>query len=212
MQGFRRIFTSLTLLAASLPLAVLGSSQSISVQTDWDKANFGLSGAAQKVAMEELVATCVSGTEEQPGDVALLTWCGIVNSTYAGLASSFSAMKYARSAKTMLDRAIELSPDALQGAAKTSLGTLYYKVPCWPIGFGDSDKAEALLKEGLAVNPLGIDANYFYADYLLEQKDYDGARQHLERALKAQPRSGRELADAGRRKEIQSLIADIEGR
>jgi len=212
MQGFRRIFTSLTLLAASLPLAVLGSSQSISVQTDWDKANFGLSGAAQKVAMEELVATCVSGTEEQPGDVALLTWCGIVNSTYAGLASSFSAMKYARSAKTMLDRAIELSPDALQGAAKTSLGTLYYKVPGWPIGFGDSDKAEALLKEGLAVNPLGIDANYFYADYLLEQKDYDGARQHLERALKAQPRSGRELADAGRRKEIQSLIADIEGR
>ncbi len=212
MQGFRRIFTRLTLLSALLPLAVLGSPQSISVQTEWDKANFGLSGAAQKAAMEELVETCLSETAGEPRDVALLTWCGIVNSTYAGLASSFSAMKYARSARTMLDTAIELSPDALHGAAKTSLGTLYYKVPGWPIGFGDSDKAEALLREGLAVNPEGIDANYFYADYLLEQKDYDGARRHLEKALKAQPRAGRELADAGRRKEIQALIADIEGR
>ena len=36
----------------------------------------------------------------------------------------------------------------------SSLGVLYYKVPGWPIGFGDKDKARDLLQKALAVNPV----------------------------------------------------------
>ena len=35
------------------------------------------------------------------------------------------------------------------------------------------------------------------------------ARQHLEKALKAPARPGRELADSGRRKEIQALLEKL---
>jgi len=80
-------------------------------------------------------------------------------------------------------------------------------VPGWPIGFGSDDKARELLEKALALNPDGIDSNYFYGDFLYRQGDRDGARRVLQKALKAPPRPGRALADEGRRKEIESLLA-----
>jgi hypothetical protein len=55
-----------------------------------------------------------------------------------------------------------IDPRALQGSAYTSLGSLYYQVPGWPIGFGDDKRAEAMLLKALEINPDGIDPNYFY--------------------------------------------------
>ena len=97
----------------------------------------------------------------------------------------------------------------LDGSAYNSLGVLYYKVPGWPIGFGDKDKARELLQQALAINPQGIDPNYFYAEYLVETKHADEAVPYLERALQAPPRPGRNVADAGRREEARALLARI---
>ena len=94
----------------------------------------------------------------------------------------------------------------MQGSAYTSLATLYAKVPGWPIGFGDKEKAETYFKRSLAINPDGIDPNFFYAEYLAERDRNAEARQFLEKALKAAPRPGRELADKGRREEIRVLL------
>ena len=91
----------------------------------------------------------------------------------------------------------------------TSLAALYDRVPGWPIGFGDADKAEPLLKQALQLNPTGIDSLYFWGDHLYRQKRYGEARDALQKALLAAPRPGRETADAGRRKEIESVLADI---
>ena len=102
-----------------------------------------------------------------------------------------------------------LNPDALQGSAYASLAALYDRVPGWPIGFGDGDKAEQLLKQALALNPDGIDPLYFWGDHLLRQGHYAQAREALNKALQAAPRPGRETADNGRRKDIQSLLADV---
>ncbi len=102
---------------------------------------------------------------------------------------------------------MDIDPQALQGSAYTSLGSLYYQVPGWPVGFGDDDKAEALFKQALAIAPDGIDANYFYGDYLLDQERYDEAVKVLEHAAAAAPRPGRELADQGRQKEIATKLA-----
>lgn len=82
-------------------------------------------------------------------------------------------------------------------------------MPGWPIGFGDADKAEALLKQALQLNPAGIDSLYFWGDHLYRQKRYGEAREALQKALLAAPRPGRETADAGRRKEIEGVLADI---
>jgi Tfp pilus assembly protein PilF len=82
-------------------------------------------------------------------------------------------------------------------------------VPGWPLGFGDKDRAEEFFKKSLAINPAGIDPNFFYGEYLADRDRPAEARSFLDAALKAQPRPGRELADSGRRKEIQTLLASL---
>ena len=104
---------------------------------------------------------------------------------------------------------IEIDGKALEGSAYNSLGVLYYKVPGWPIGFGDKKKAAELLQKALALNPQGIDPNFFYAEYLVETKHPDQAVTYLERALQAPPRPGRQIADTGRREEARTLLARI---
>src|SRR5690606_30096731 len=119
------------------------------------------------------------------------------------------ALSSVKSAKKSLEQALEIDPKALSGSAYTSLGSLYYQVPGWPIGFGDNKKALEYLKKGLEINPDGIDSNYFYGDYLFREGDLDGAERALRKALQAAPRKGREDADAGRRGEINQLLDKI---
>lgn len=79
-------------------------------------------------------------------------------------------------------------------------------MPRWPIGFGDKEKAEELFRKSLAINPSGIDPNFFYGEYLIEEDRVAEGRRYLEKALAAPARPGRELADQGRRQEIQALL------
>jgi len=118
-------------------------------------------------------------------------------------------LSLAKESRADLEKALSLDDKALDGSAYTSLGTLYYSVPGWPVGFGDDDKAEELLKKALALKPDGIDQNYFYGSYLISEKRYAEARRYLDKARKAPPRPGRQLADEGRQKEILSAMADI---
>ncbi len=75
-----------------------------------------------------------------------------------------------------------------------------------PLGFGDKAKAQELLRKALAVNPRGIDPNFFYGEYLVETGRPREAVAFLERALEAPARPGREIADAGRRDEARALL------
>ena len=43
-------------------------------------------------------------------------------------------------------------------------------------GFGDDKKAMEMLDNALAINPVGIDPNYFLGDMLYRTGDYEGAR------------------------------------
>ena len=107
---------------------------------------------------------------------------------------------------------MKLDADAMEGSAYTSLGTLYYSVPGWPVGFGNDDKAEELLLKALALSPDGIDNNYFYASFLINEKRYGEARDYLGRAQQAPARPDRVIADAGRHDEILKALEDIQGR
>jgi Tfp pilus assembly protein PilF len=98
----------------------------------------------------------------------------------------------------------------LDGSAHTSLGSLYYQVPGWPIGFGDDDEAEKHLKKAIQLNPNGIDSNFFYGDFLLQDDRYEEAKIYLSKALQAPDRPNRPLADAGRRQEIKAALAQID--
>ena len=98
------------------------------------------------------------------------------------------------------------------GSALTSLGVLFHKVPGWPIGFCSDKKAEKLLKKALKINPNGIDPNYFYGEYLYDERDSNTSRKPLLLAQQATPRPDRPIADEYRQKEIAKILAKLDKR
>ncbi|MBE0470545.1 MAG: hypothetical protein IBX55_13690 [Methyloprofundus sp.] len=103
--------------------------------------------------------------------------------TMAEDASSFVALALVNEAKDLLQKAIGINPKASQGSALVTLGVLYYKVPSWPIAFGDNSEAEAYLLKALEVDPEGIGSNYYYGEFLLEQGKKEQAVSFLNKAL-----------------------------
>ena len=84
-------------------------------------------------------------------------------------------------------------------------------MPGWPIGFGDDETAEQYFNKALTINPDGLDINYFYAEYLVDQGREELALEYLERALNAPPMTGRPVADRGRRQQALKLRAELTG-
>ena len=175
----------------------------------WEHINYEVPKDRRAEQFAALAADADRLAAANAGSAEVAIWQGIIYSTWAGADGGLSALGYAKKAKAAFERALRLDPQALGGSAYTSLGALYYQVPGWPIGFGDEDKARELLQKALALNPGGIDQNYFWADFLHDQGDDAGARVALQRALQAPPRPGRELADRGRRAEAQALLAKL---
>lgn len=163
---------------------------------------------AQLTQMRALADKAAGISAQYPTYAEPKIWQGIILSTQAGMEGGLGALDYAKKAKTLLEQAIKINSNALDGSAYTSLGTLYYKVPAWPIGFGDNGKAKAHLEQARAINPDGIDSNYFYGDFLLGTGHAQQAIAVLEHALQAAPRPGREVADAGRRAEINAALLE----
>jgi tetratricopeptide (TPR) repeat protein len=207
----------ITLLRAALGALVLAAAPAFAgvpeevarLQQEWERIKYALPAAEQEARLEQLTKEAARTAAQNPNSADLLIWQAIIESTYAGAKGGLGALSNAKAAKKTLEQAIAINPDALAGSAYTSLGSLYYQVPGWPIGFGDDKKAEQMLKKGLAVNPDGIDPNYFYGEFLLRKGELDGAEQYLRKALQAAPRPGRKLSDEGRRKEIAQLLEKV---
>jgi tetratricopeptide (TPR) repeat protein len=180
------------------------------VQRAWAVANYNTPDAQQRAqAFETLSQRAAALAARYPSRAEPLVWEGIVLSTYAGVKGGLGALGLVRRAREKLEAAERIDPAALDGSVYTSLGALYYKVPGWPLGFGDSDRARAYLEKALAINPDGIDPNFFFGEYLAEQGEYRQARLYLEKALRAPPRPNRELADSGRKREVRALLDKI---
>ncbi|PNB49677.1 hypothetical protein C1X29_12795 [Pseudomonas sp. GW456-12-10-14-LB2] len=180
-----------------------------SIQQSWAHIQYETPEKQRAAAFEQLAVQATHFATERPAVAEAWIWKGIVTSSWAGAEGGLGALGKAKDAKADLEKSLTLDPKALQGSAYTSLAALYDRVPGWPIGFGDSDKAEQLLKQALQLNPDGIDSLYFWGDHLYRQKRYAEAKAALLKALQAAPRPGRESADAGRRKEIAALLVDV---
>jgi predicted Zn-dependent protease len=205
--SIRRLAVTLALACST---AVAAPTEDVArLQQSWAQIKYQAPAASQESQFDRLRSDAEQVALRNQASADALIWYAIIESTYAGAKGGLGALKYAKSARATLERAIATDPEALGGSAYTSLGSLYYQVPGWPIGFGDDAKAQENLKKGLALNPDGIDANYFYGDYLLRKGDAVNAERYLRHALQAAPRPGRKVADDGRRGEINQLLEKI---
>ena len=201
------LFTALVLFCLGMVTHAEEVSDIQKLQTRWAEIKYSIPKGEQEKSFAALVVDAEK-SRLLNNSAPNLIWEAIIRSTYAGVKGGLGALDQVKQAKKLFEQSIKLDPAALDGSAYTSLGTLYYQVPGWPIGFGDDKQAKAMLLKGLSYNPEGIDSNYFYGDFLLQQKQYAEALKSFEKALQAAPRPGRELADEGRRKEIETAITE----
>jgi tetratricopeptide (TPR) repeat protein len=198
-----------------LPFLLLGctsayaQSDLVDIQNQWAVCQYQVPEKQKELCLEQLSSVADQASSANGARADLLIWSAIVKSSWAGEKGGLGALDLVKDAKMKLELAIKLDPKALEGSAYTSLGTLYYQVPGWPIGFGDKKQAESLLKQALQINPTGIDPNYFYGDFLLEQGRKADAKGYLQKALAAPARPGRELADKGRHQDIQKRLEKL---
>jgi tetratricopeptide (TPR) repeat protein len=189
-------------------LAVADVMQDVkNLQQRWAEVNYSLKD--KKQAFEALIVEADKVVANNPDSAEVLIWRGIINSSFAGVKGGLGALSFAKTAKADFETAMMIDANALSGSAYTSLGTLYFKVPGWPFGFGDDDKAKDLLEKAININPDGIDSNYFYADFLADQRHYKQAEQFLLKAQQAPARATRPMADKGRHAEIDVALINV---
>lgn len=189
--------------AATVDQAVLD------LQHQWAHIHYQLPKTKQEAAFTTLEKKAEAVVKQYPDKAEPKLWLAIILSTHAGVHGGLGALSMVDKARKLLEAARKIAPDAGHGSIDTSLGSLYYQVPGWPLSFGDDDKAKHYLLKALQINPQGIDPNYFYGDFLYRNGHKKQALAALDKALQAPPRPDRPIADQGRRQDIHKLIAKI---
>jgi tetratricopeptide (TPR) repeat protein len=207
----RTTFISLLLLLFSTASFASGLTDEISViQKEWARIKYLDDPESRADSFEQLIVKSDELVEANPDVAEPLVWSAIVYSSYAGAVGGIQSLTRAlpavKKARMLLLRAETIDSQVLDGSVLTSLGALYYQVPSWPLGFGDKELARKYLEKAVSISENGLDANFFYGDFLIERKLYSEAIPALERALSAPPVPGRPVADQGRREEIRERL------
>jgi tetratricopeptide (TPR) repeat protein len=137
----------------------------------------------------------------EPLIIEAVTLCTLVAAEW-----SFSALSDIEKASDLLMKSIELDPKAMEAAAYIALGNLYYRLPGWPISFGDDDKAREYLEAAVRLYPNEVDTNYFLGDYWLGEDEYEKALPYLEKAEKAVVRPQHSLSDKNTKEETHKAL------
>lgn len=182
---------------------------------DWEHIKFEVTDKnfqeKQTAALADRAGIIV---QQYPGRPEPLIWQAILISEQASMASEngspFKALGFAKHAREILEPIAKQYPAVLDAGAPTSLGVLYYRVPGFPIAFGDKTKARELLEEAVKYAPDGLDANYFYGDFLYGQHEYPAAEQVFKHALSLPPHPDRPIWDRSRRLVMQEDLEKMQ--
>jgi tetratricopeptide (TPR) repeat protein len=186
----------------------------------WERIKFQVDDPGELLnQMDSLGQQADALAEQHPDNTEVVIWDGIITSERASLANEHGgltgpvrALQYATRARDLLDRMEKKDPKAFDAGAPTSLGVLYYRVPGFPMGFGDKKKARHYLEEAVRNAPNGLDAHYFYGDFLQEQGDYAKSAEVLKHALTLPAHPERPIWDKNRRIVIQELLAKVQSK
>jgi tetratricopeptide (TPR) repeat protein len=183
-----------------------------SLENDWANAYYQPDEASQKQAYPKLLEQAVVLLKRYPNAAEPKIWLATILATNAAFEPPLTALSNLKNAKDLLEAAIKINPKALDGSAYVTLGTLYYMLPGWPVSFGDDEMAEEYLKSSLEINPDGIDANYFYADFLFRQDRTAEAEVFFQKAVEAPVRKMQVYADTQLQNEAKLALNHAQQR
>ncbi len=209
------LILAVALVCAPPSLAIANPDNPIlAIEQEWDRARYQIADEdARIVALRRLGARIETLATERPDDPAPVVWRAVVLAGEADETGGLGALPLAQQARRLLETAYGLHPPAeLRVTLQTTLGALYYLVPPAPIGFGDRRAAETHLREALSADPNGLEANFYYGDFLLTQNRNGEAAAMLRRALQAPPRPGRATGDAGLKRDAENRLSFAERR
>lgn len=182
------------------------------LESAWASAYYQANESQQKQIYPALMEKAADLSRRYPALAEPKIWQATIMVSNANFESSLTVLSTLEKAKNLLEQAIQQNPAALDGAAYLTLGTLYYMVPGWPVSFGDNQLAEQMLKASLKINPNGIDANYFYADFL-QRQDRDGeAEAYFRKAAQAPVRKQQLLSDTQLQSEAKVALLNTQQR
>lgn len=191
----KKLIFVVLLLQSTLCLAESLNDSLRSIETEWASIYYSMPKDKQGSAFVQLLDKTTDLTKQYPNAAEPLFWQAVVKATYADHQDAFSALGAIHEARDLLVKAININPEVMKGSAYVTLGTLYYMVPEWPIAFGDDHTAQQMLETALKINPDGIDANYFYGEFLLLHNKPKDAALYFERAAAAPVRIEQPYAD-----------------
>ena len=194
--------------------------EALKLAIQWEKIKYLVDDpVTQRAQMDKLGEEADALAEKFPDNHEVVLWDAIILSERASMANEaggvsgpINALRYATHARDVLEKMVKVDPKAFEAAAPTSLGVLYYRVPAFPLGFGDKKKARQLLEEAIKDAPNGLDAHYFYGDFLYEQGEYAKSAEVLAKALTLPHHPERPLWDKNRRAVTEELLAKAKAK
>jgi len=185
----------------------------VQIEAHWAHANYEINGkAAQAAAFDGVVAEADALALRYPGSAEPLVWRAVAQTAKAGVVGGMAGYTLVKAARTTLEAAERIDPNAANGLGLSELGTLYYQVPGFPVAFGDRAKASRYLKRALQVAPDSIAVNLAYADFLATGKEPFKAIDVLHFVLRLLPRHDHAVADRGRRAEAEALLGHVQAK
>jgi tetratricopeptide (TPR) repeat protein len=178
----------------------------------WATLKFNTEPGERREPLKTLAEEIGHVASEQPNNPVALVWHAVVLSTLAKESSDIAGLRMAKQAKHLLEQAESIDPGVLDGTIYTVLGSLYYQVPGYPLGFGDDEKAEQHLLKALKINPDNIDANFYYGEFLLQEKRYQSAIMAFEKVLTLPIRVKNRVADTGLKKVAEEALSTAKAR
>ncbi|MGZ4959611.1 MAG: hypothetical protein ACXV7J_10180 [Methylomonas sp.] len=176
------------------------------LQDEWSNIFYRLPADEQAEKFEALLPRVHALVEQYPQEAEPLVLEAHVLCTYAAAEFGLGSLRKVARARELLVKAIAINPAVMRGSAYVTLGNLYYRLPGWPISYGDDNLARQYLETALKLFPDELDTNYFYGDFLMDQGEFLQAIPYLEKADKAPIRARSRLSDLKLKEELKHKL------
>ncbi|NJD05191.1 MAG: tetratricopeptide repeat protein [Methylococcaceae bacterium] len=177
------------------------------IQDEWAEAFYHQPDDRQAEVYESLLPRVRKLAKAHPERAEPLIVEAVILCTYAAADWGLSSLTRLDQARELLIRSMDRDPKAMDASAYITLGNLYYRLPGWPISYGDENQAITYLEAAVRLYPDGLDSNYFLGDYWLHEGKYDKAIGYFEKADKAPLRANQRLSDEKIKQELQVALA-----